>query len=459
MSKNSSNVLRAGRYILIVTVAVCAALSAAAQNVIPRQGQRIVVRGGVAETSAENRAGVNLGAMTPDSLYRYMAAIDSLRADGVRFNRAETDSLVTSLLDRTVPAGDSLDTQGMADLMASRKAMPLNQTTVRRFMDDHAFIARYIDGGADTLVSRFARVDSLSPRERRRLARASMERHNFLFRDSVRISRLMWMSVPVPGLSQIYNKQYWKVPVLYGTVAAGVGLYAWQNKLYKPYKRAYDHQIARLPTVKAAGGEAWERYKATVTELQGGMIRRNTGRQLAMGVAVASYMYFLVDGTLNYEGTVTPAKKATTLAMIFPGAGQIYNKTYWKLPIVYGGLGILTYVVNWNNRGYQRFKTAYAYRMDSDDTTVDEFVGTAYTEQDLLSLRNSYRRQRDLCLIFLGLYYALQAVDAHATAYMNDYDVSDDLTRVTVTPSMESLYTQRMGGEVNAIGFSLSVRF
>ena len=62
-----------------------------AQNINPKPGERIAVRGGIAEISAENKARVNLAAMTPDSLYRFMAAVDSLRADGVRFDRTGTD--------------------------------------------------------------------------------------------------------------------------------------------------------------------------------------------------------------------------------------------------------------------------------------------------------------------------------------------------------------------------------
>ncbi len=436
-----------------------------AQNVNPLPGERISVRGGIAEVSARNRAGVSLGSMTPDSLFRYMRAIDSLRADGIHFNRAETDSIVTALINRTPPAGDSLDEQGMAELLAQRKALTLNSATVRHFMEDTRFINRYIDGGADTLVARIVPPDTLSRREKRRLARldSTAYRHSAIFRDSMRLSPKIAISLAVPGFSQLYNKQYWKIPVLYGTVAAGVGAYAWQTKLYKPYRRQYDHFIGFKATVEAEGGIGFERYKATMSELQSGMIRHNTYRQLALGFAAASYMYFLVDGTLNHPGTETNVKKATTLATVFPGAGQLYNKSYWKVPIVVGGFSILTYVVNWNNKGYRRFKTAYDYRYDEFDETIDEFTasGASYTDQDLLLMKRSFRRNRDLSMIFLGLFYIMQVVDAHATAHMQAYDVSDDLSRLnlSVEPAVERLYSHRFGGAVNTYGFSLSMRF
>jgi hypothetical protein len=450
--------LKAGTLILAtLLLSITGALRA--QNLTPRAGERIFVRGGIAEVSAENRAGVDLGAMTPDSLYRYMGALDSLRGDGIRFNRAETDSIVTSLIDRTSPTGDTLDEQGMAELIERRKELTLNSATVRRFMDDADFIARYIDGGTDTLIPRMVPPDTLSKRQKRLAQRRDPNayRHNAIFRDSIKLSPVIALSVVAPGFSQLYNGDYWKLPVLYGSVAAGIGLYAWQTSQYKPYKKLYDRLIAQRKNIE--GTSEYGRYTETVTELQSNMLRHNSYRQIGMGLALASYMYFLVDGTLNYDGPATDVKKATTLAMAFPGAGQLYNGSYWKLPVVLGGTAVLTYVVNWNNRGYQRFKTAYEYRMDNDDNTVDEFEGSSTTPDIMLSYKNSYRRNRDLSMIMLGVFYIVQVVDAHATAHMKTYDVSNDLSRVSLTPSMDRFYSYRMGGPVNTFGFSLNLNF
>jgi hypothetical protein len=433
------------------------------QNLNPKPGERIFVKGGVAEVSVENRARVNLAAMTPDSLFRFMAALDSVRADGVRFDRRLTDSIVMAHLDKRPPTGDTLDEQQMVELITRRRALTLNSATVNRFMGDAGFTDRYIDGGADTLIPKFARIDTLSKREKRRLARhdTTFVRHSALFRDTIRLSRMTLYSIPLPGFSQLYNEQYWKLPILYGTVAAGTGVYLWQTKLYRPFKRQYDAFIGQNEILKGPGGAPYERYKATMEELQTGMIRHNTYRQVAIGFAAASYMYFLVDGALNYAGEATHVKKATTLATVFPGAGQLYNRTYWKIPIVMGGFSILGYVVNWNNRGYQRFKLAYNQRTDGIDATVDEFVNYSYTESDLLLQQNSFRRSRDLSIIFLSLFYILQMVDAHATSHMQDYDVSDDLSRLDINlpPSSERLFTQRAGPGGYAYGLTLSMRF
>jgi hypothetical protein len=368
---------------------------------------------------------------------------------------------VTALIDRTPPEGDTLDAQGMAELITRRKTLTLNSATVRRFMDDPAFVSRYVDGGADTLIPKFARLVPLTKREQRRLARedSTAYRHSPVFRDSIRLSRMTMYSIPLPGFSQLYNEQYWKIPVLYGGVAAGIGVWAWQTKLYKPLRRQYDSFLGYKTPLETAGGLPYERYKATMTELQTGMIRHNTYRQMAIGFAAMSYMYFLVDGVLNYSGAATHVKKATTLATVFPGAGQLYNRTYWKIPIVVGGTAILAYVVNWNNRVYQRFMLAYNQRMDGDDSTVDEFVETGYGDERLLQQKQSARRSRDMSLIFLSLFYVIQLVDAHATAHMQDFDVSDDLARVALEPSLDRFYSHRLGGAVDTYGFSLSLRF
>ncbi len=429
-----------------------------AQNVVPRPGERIFVKGGIAEIAVENKARVNLAEMTPDSLYRYMSAIDSLRKDGVRFDRSRTDSLVTSLIDRTSPTGDTLDEEDMALLVLRRKQLLLNSTTVRRFMDDRNFTLRYIDGGADTLIPKIIPPDTLTKREKRRLARrdTTAYRHSKIFRDSIKLSPMIAISMAVPGFSQLYNKQYWKIPVIYGALGLGMGLWGWQTTEYRPYKRLYEYHIVR----RVESGEAgYEQYKATMTELQDNMIRHNTYRQLALGFSIASYLFALVDGTLNYPGTTTDVKKATTLATVFPGAGQVYNKTYWKLPIVIGGSAALIYCINWNNRGYQRFLRAYNAMSDNIDETIPEPMLQNYDATFLMNLKNSYRRNRDLCIILTGLFYVVQLIDAHATAHMKTYDVSDDLTQVRFEPMMEQFYSHRVGGSVPVFGFSLNKRF
>lgn len=151
-----------------------------------------------------------------------------------------------------------------------------------------------------------------------------------------------------------------------------------------------------------------------------------------------------------------PVKKATTLATIFPGAGQVYNKSYWKLPFVVGGLATTIYTIDWNNRGYKRFKKAYSDRSAYDKALEEhqkdpehhpdppvakgEF-GTKYSAEFLKNLKDNYRRNRDLCIIITAGLYVLQIIDAHVDAHLKSYDISDDLS-VEFTPAVNYVYSR-----------------
>lgn len=186
------------------------------------------------------------------------------------------------------------------------------------------------------------------------------------------------------------------------------------------------------------------------------MQRYESQRTLFFAGAVVAYMYFVGDAALNYRGEANTVKKATTLSMIFPGLGQIYNKSYWKLPIIYGGFATLGYVIDWNNRGYKRYRNAYNAVADGDPTTVDEFRGH-YSADQLRSIKNSYRRNRDFSIILTGLFYVLNIVDANVDATMKKFDISDDLS-LKIEPSM--IETQSIRASTNRnYGMSLKVNF
>ncbi len=294
-------------------------------------------------------------------------------------------------------------------------------------------------------------VQELSRRELRRLERARQDadtnfvRHSRIFRDSIPISRMCAISAVAPGFSQLYNRQAWKIPILYATAGSSLYFGLKENKTYSKYKRQYDQLIRSNAS------------REEINPVQTRMIRHNTTRQLLFAGAIASYIYFIGDGALNYDGYTSPVKKATTLSTICPGAGQIYNKSYWKVPVVLGGFATMAYVIDWNNRGYKRFKLAYDLVADGDDTTVDEFNGR-YSEDFLKNLKNSYRRNRDLCIIMTGALYLLNIIDAHVDAHLKDYDISDDLA-MSFEPSMSQFYSMTTGRSTNMLGFSLKINF
>ncbi len=204
--------------------------------------------------------------------------------------------------------------------------------------------------------------------------------------------------------------------------------------------------------------------------LQTRVIRSNTRRQIYIAAAALPYLYFLGDAALNYAYNDSPVKRATTLSCIFPGAGQVYNKSYWKLPFVVGGLATTIYVIDWNNRGYKRFKKVYELRSEweriqADPTIptelkpaqIDEFAGS-FDSNFFRDLKDSYRRNRDLSIIITAGLYLLQIVDAHVDAHLKDFDISDDLA-ADFSPMIDYAYSPRSYYPVPTFGMRFTLKF
>ncbi len=275
------------------------------------------------------------------------------------------------------------------------------------------------------------------------------------FSDSMSLSKMCWISAVLPGYGQIYNKQYWKLPILYGALGTGLALYINENQTYKPLKKRYDELML----------ESGANRSEELNRVQSSMVKSNTRRQLYMGATIASYIYFLGDAAVNYStNDVSDVKKATTLSMICPGAGQFYNKSYWRIPIVAGMFASTIYVYDWNNRGYQRFKTAYSLMLDYENNkdkypngSIDEFGGS-YSSSVLQNYRDSYRRNRDFAVILTAAAYLLQVLDAHVDAHLKDFDISDDLS-LRVEPKVDYSYMAAGYSESAVYGLNLNFKF
>ena len=120
-------------------------------------------------------------------------------------------------------------------------------------------------------------------------------------------------------------------------------------------------------------------------------------------------------------------RKATLLSTIVPGLGQVYNKKYWKLPIVYGAIGLPLYFAISNQTQFYRYKTAYGLRIDGDDSTIDEFEDILTTE-GINSNLEFHRRNKDLLYIFTGLFYVFNIVDAAVDAHLFYFPKNDNLS-------------------------------
>ncbi len=152
-------------------------------------------------------------------------------------------------------------------------------------------------------------------------------------------------------------------------------------------------------------------------------------------VKADDYPYGL-DGKIPFNPS---PQRAVWLSALFPGLGQIYNRRYWKLPIVVGGFMGLGYATNWNNNQYQDYVQGYRDLMDSDPNTKSylDFFPPTVNESDLdtewlkrtfKSRRDYFRRNRDLCIICLVALYLVCMVDAYIDASMAHFDISPNLS-------------------------------
>lgn len=202
----------------------------------------------------------------------------------------------------------------------------------------------------------------------------------------------------VPGMGQIYNRQWYKAPIFIGLIggftAGGVIASGNYQTARDDWQRAID---LNLP-------------EDVVNPLERKMKQQGTIRTLFYSAAAVTYLYQIADATFKYRGYMNPVRKSTVLAAVFPGAGLIYTKTYWRLPIYYGAFAVAATVVDYNNRYYQRYRDAYDALTDGDPSTQDEFHGR-YTEDQLSNARDAYRRDRDLGIILMAGVYALNIID------------------------------------------------
>ena len=128
-------------------------------------------------------------------------------------------------------------------------------------------------------------------------------------------------------------------------------------------------------------------------------------------------------------------KKATYLSLI-PGAGQIYNKKYWKLPIVYAGFGVTGYFALWNRNGYLEYSDAYICKVEEEQQSgyeCDNEIAQKYSADQIKSVRDQYRRDMEFSFILMGLWYILQILDATVDAHLYYWDVNENLS-VRVQP-------------------------
>ncbi len=119
-------------------------------------------------------------------------------------------------------------------------------------------------------------------------------------------------------------------------------------------------------------------------------------------------------------------KKAGLYSAIVPGLGQAYNHEYWKIPVIYVGIGVAGYFIADNLNNYQSYRKAYISRINNPNPT-DKYVNI-YTTAQLSQLQNDYNKYLDLTVMFTSLGYVLQILDAVTSAHLKNFDISRDIS-------------------------------
>ena len=178
-------------------------------------------------------------------------------------------------------------------------------------------------------------------------------------------------------------------------------------------------------------------------------------------VLLSSFAFAQNSDTVVVSSVLLPphsASRAAKFSAVLPGLGQVYNKQAWKVPIIYAGAGALIYSIAWNNQNYQKYLSAYKLDSDTSLSTNSEFSGL-YTVDNLIVLKDFYRRNRDLSAIGLVLVYAANIVDAYVYGQFFNFDVSDDLSmqvKPYVIPTITNYHT---GAWTSTTGLSIQLKF
>jgi len=241
--------------------------------------------------------------------------------------------------------------------------------------------------------------------------------------DSLSVGRVTIASMVAPGYAQAYNKQHWKLPIIYGSGAAFV----------------------------YGGMHSKSLYKET------GLNKYKTQSNFYYAGVGLVYLGSIIDGLAGYKTSEKLPQKATLLSSFMPGLGQAYNGDYWKIPIIYGGFTFFAYWLDVNSMQYTRYRRAYnleyEYSFDNQKTP-SEFHGQLSPES-IKNYRDRFRRDRDYAVLYMALWYALNVVDATVFAHLSNFDVSENLS-MNVSPTI--MQTGLYAGGMPGLGLNMSIK-
>lgn len=133
-----------------------------------------------------------------------------------------------------------------------------------------------------------------------------------------------------------------------------------------------------------------------------------------------------LSNTIDKEIDPLRPAKATFYSAVLPGLGQVYNKRYWKLPLIYGGLGASIYFYDVNNKNFKRYRNAYKRRLAGFND--DEFQDVIFDDNRLIDGMNFYKQYRDQSMLFIIGTYFLNILDANIDAHLKQYNINQNLS-------------------------------
>ena len=273
-------------------------------------------------------------------------------------------------------------------------------------------------------------------------------------KNEIKIGTMFAGSVIFPGTAQIYNRQYWKLPVIYGSIGALAGTGGYYLHKYNKTQKVYDSFMAEKNAFETSRGIPYP-FEAPALDTRS----QTMGTWLLIGAGLA-YWGSLMDGVVNFKSEKEPNPgRATIYSILFPGLGQIYNGELFKVPIYWGCLMGSVYFLTTNHTNYVRFKRIHNEATDPDPAISGNVPISGETAK---WYRDVYRRYRDYSIVATVAFYLLQVIDANVFAYMNDFEVDDNITMniepAVITPDNAYAMMPYNGGQ-NAIGFRLGIRF
>ncbi len=272
-------------------------------------------------------------------------------------------------------------------------------------------------------------------------------------KNTLKIGNMFAGSVVLPGSAQIYNKDYWKLPVVYGGIGTFAGTGGYYLHKYNKSKKAFAQwETAKLEYENEYGGTYPQ--ESPVIDYRA----KKTGTWLMIGAGLI-YWGSLLDGVACYEADKYPHPgRATLYSALLPGLGQIYNGELYKVPIYWGGLLVSVHFLTTNHTNYMRFKSIH------NEVTMNNNSSSPISGETAKWYRDVYRRYRDYSIVATALVYFLQVIDANVFAYMHDFEVTDDIT-MQVEPALISpdnayaMKSVQTNPAQNAVGLKIGLRF